>query len=438
MRSCTGTGRLVVAALLSPAVHVLLGLGLVMVPLARPEGEQSPFGQGRLLTPPLDPAPAAAAGPLVTVIETPAEREEPEPAPPPAPPPPPPPPPQPALRLGLEDSPHDVPAWLGFADPSPHAGELSSIDQPALEPNPARPAGDSQPRSDPASAERPEAVSSSAGTTEAAQARPPAVFGLAAAAARAAELRGQPTRDDDSPADAATLPEAVRRSQASTQGMDPSSPGPEEPNAGDAWPAWSHGSAATAPTESGETTPPAPHDSGPPDGQDAAGEDPSQAASEAEGSQGVPTPADPVTPDDTAPGPSAFAQEPAAAGAGTASEPVAPGEPSDKEADATSADAVLEVRPGRPAAGAGLDIQTRRPQFSRIARATASPGNPVVRISFDRSGRVVSARFVVRSGYAEVDEPVLNAVYLWTARGRALRDLRDGARLTITVRIVLR
>ncbi|MBC7835371.1 MAG: hypothetical protein H7Y88_09770 [Phycisphaerales bacterium] len=113
---------------------------------------------------------------------------------------------------------------------------------------------------------------------------------------------------------------------------------------------------------------------------------------------------------------------------------------SDRESDATSTEATIEIRPGKPAAGQGLDIRTKRPEFSKFTRLTAAPRNPELRLKFDRRGKVVSAVFLVRSGYKDVDEPVLNAVYLWTAKGEALARLPDDptAGLSIRVRIVLR
>jgi TonB family protein len=103
-----------------------------------------------------------------------------------------------------------------------------------------------------------------------------------------------------------------------------------------------------------------------------------------------------------------------------------PGIASDKQSDAVSKTDHVEVCPGRPAAAQGLDITTRRPEFTNLTRITARPRSPVVRVRFDRRGRVAEASITSSSGYADVDEPVLNAIYLWRAKGKRL-DQIDGA-----------
>lgn len=121
--------------------------------------------------------------------------------------------------------------------------------------------------------------------------------------------------------------------------------------------------------------------------------------------------------------------------------PARAAERSDKEADATSLTEAVDVRPGRPAAAQGLDITTRRPVFTTLTTLTTWPENPVVRLTFNRHGRVSRVEWVRRSGYPSVDEPVLNALYAWTARGRAIQDLPADdpeAGVSIVVRVILR
>jgi hypothetical protein len=102
----------------------------------------------------------------------------------------------------------------------------------------------------------------------------------------------------------------------------------------------------------------------------------------------------------------------------------------------------VRVRPGQPVAAKGLDIKTRRPQWGTTTLLTAFPANPVVVIEFNRSGKVVRAQFardgkrVMSTGYEDVDEPLLNAVYTWTAAGKALEKLPEDDP-DATVRIVL-
>lgn len=86
---------------------------------------------------------------------------------------------------------------------------------------------------------------------------------------------------------------------------------------------------------------------------------------------------------------------------------------------------------GRPLQAAGdLQLTTVRPIWSLQVRNAYSPRrNPFIEIRFGADGRVRLARFVpladgtVGSGYEEVDQPLLNAVYRWTARGPAISSL---------------
>jgi hypothetical protein len=58
---------------------------------------------------------------------------------------------------------------------------------------------------------------------------------------------------------------------------------------------------------------------------------------------------------------------------------------------------------------------------------TSSPKNTVVRIRFARSGKVTKAAFVDGgTGYADVDGPLLDAVYRWIAQGEVLKIIPTG------------
>ncbi len=117
-----------------------------------------------------------------------------------------------------------------------------------------------------------------------------------------------------------------------------------------------------------------------------------------------------------------------------------PGAKSDKESDAASIEQMLVIRPGMPAAAEGLEIITRRPNFTRLTRVTSLPGNPILRIVFRRDGRVRLAEVLRSSGSEDVDGPVLNAVYNWQAKGKVLDALpkTPSAEISLTVTIVLR
>lgn len=133
---------------------------------------------------------------------------------------------------------------------------------------------------------------------------------------------------------------------------------------------------------------------------------------------------------------------PAAPAAGAA-----PGEPKDaipseKEASPTSKDKPIDWHPGRPPAAEGLDITTVNPRFSITTRLAALPRNPVVRIDFRKSGTVARAEFLpgLATGYADVDGPLLDALYRWTAKGKALEALPvedANAVVSFKMRIVL-
>ncbi len=128
-----------------------------------------------------------------------------------------------------------------------------------------------------------------------------------------------------------------------------------------------------------------------------------------------------------------------------AAPPPSPGEPgqsSDRESTASSIARVeIEARKlGNPAAGAGLDIKTVRPRFTHYTRLTVQPKDPLIRVEFDRTGVVVGATVVESSGHRDVDRPILDAIYRWTATGEALDSLKPGsdpATVALEFRIVL-
>ncbi len=116
-----------------------------------------------------------------------------------------------------------------------------------------------------------------------------------------------------------------------------------------------------------------------------------------------------------------------------------PFERSDRDVDPTSVAGVGEIRFGRVLARDGLEVMPARPRFSHTVRLTALPRNPVIRVTFNRAGRVTRAEFVRgrSTGYPEVDGPLLTAMYRWTARGSKLRDIGP-AGVTMTFKVLLR
>ena len=118
-----------------------------------------------------------------------------------------------------------------------------------------------------------------------------------------------------------------------------------------------------------------------------------------------------------------------------------PGEKSPSEASATALTDPVEIRPGRVAAAQGLQITTVRPDFDMATMALSRPRSPTLVIEFGNDGRVRRARFLPgrTTGVRSIDQPLLDAVYRWTARGEALEHLADeDETVSITMRIILR
>ncbi|MFG0274223.1 MAG: hypothetical protein ACF8QF_04115 [Phycisphaerales bacterium] len=163
---------------------------------------------------------------------------------------------------------------------------------------------------------------------------------------------------------------------------------------------------------------------------------------------GAPEPK-PQTPGETSEREAAEASPQAAeqAGEGDASEDGAPivdpendGQ-NDRDSPARSLEAPVKVEPGKPVAAEGLEIQTVRAKWTHTTLLTSRPKNPVIRVFFDREGRVAKAVFERSSGAKYVDEPLLNAVYQWRAKGDALADLTpegEGSMIEVVFEIGLR
>lgn len=120
-----------------------------------------------------------------------------------------------------------------------------------------------------------------------------------------------------------------------------------------------------------------------------------------------------------------------------------PGERTDQSSDATSTMRdVIDVVPGRPAAAKGLKIKTTPPQWGVTTSLMSAARNPVVSITFGRSGKVIRAGFVKgqNAGSLEVDGPLLDAIHEWVAEGERLKSIPDrpDAGVTIRMRIILR
>lgn len=117
-----------------------------------------------------------------------------------------------------------------------------------------------------------------------------------------------------------------------------------------------------------------------------------------------------------------------------------PGPLADRDSDAASVLFRGVYQWGSVLVGEGLEVRTVRPRFTLTARYLTVPQNPVLRISFGKDGTVRRVVLLRSSGFREErDEPIINAVYKWTASGRAIRELPDtpGATVTIEMTILL-
>ena len=116
------------------------------------------------------------------------------------------------------------------------------------------------------------------------------------------------------------------------------------------------------------------------------------------------------------------------------------GDPTDREADATSTVKVPlnNIRLGKPLAAGGLQIKTRKPVFTILTLMTAAPANPVAELRFRRDGKPATVRLLEGSGDSRIDEAILNSLYRWRASGKQLQELEDGETLPVRIQIVLR
>ncbi|MFT3683654.1 MAG: hypothetical protein QM783_01805 [Phycisphaerales bacterium] len=129
----------------------------------------------------------------------------------------------------------------------------------------------------------------------------------------------------------------------------------------------------------------------------------------------------------------------AAAAPGSPGNPsAAPTVKSDRESDAANVKVSGVFRNGKVEAGEGLDIRTVRPDISLTTRALRQPRSPTLEIVFGKDGRARSVRVLKSSGLpSEIDEPVINALYNWRARGRVLDELPSNPDSSVSLEITI-
>lgn len=290
------------------------------------------------------------------------------------------------LRLGIDRSQAATINWVGFEQPTEHSAEHSTVEQAAVTPvvGRAEAASEDQPS--------PESRQSDA---QAAQPEPQP------------EQPAPPEAPAETVAQVEPIPEMPL---LPTEMLGPIQAAPEAPS-------------ALLDMEPGEILRPPP---------DMPAQEPQPAAEPSE------TPPTPETQ------PAAAAQPAPAQPAASAATPSGtPGIKDEREADASAISMTMSVRPGRPVAAEGLQINTVRPQYGVTVRAISRPRNPVVLIQFDRAGKVRRAEWVVRdgkrldTGSLQVDGPLMDAIYRWTAKGVALEPLGRDDTLGVEIRLLI-
>jgi len=467
MSHATRSWPLTLGLCVSLAVHAAGTLLLVSAPpLRAPEDDAREAGFFTTFTPrpPLDPVPPP---------ELPEEAEAPKP----------PDPVEKPVALGSPTSEAETSlAWIGGDEEMPHAGPKSEVNQPALTMDPPpgpfgppsialherSPGSESVPVPDAGSAqafERSESESALRQEPPVAAPPPPETT-----IARAAESAAQPVGVDGDvrAAPDAVAPEAAPGTLDSQPSLQPQMSGVEsERESGDRV-VPSEDVLQPAPEPAADVAPEArdgsfeaPKPKLPPDDTSApsSGQEPAALPGDTEGIvlEAPETIVAPDEPTDSQPlmevdqGEVAGPPVPDELLASDAPQPSSPqssapsgegaGQLSDQESDAAAIDSATKVDDwSKPLAAKGVKIRTVRPRFTHYTSLTARPLDPVIRLYFDRTGKVRKVEILRSSGYSDVDRPVVDAAYRWKAEGKPLSDLPEGepaATLKVDFRILL-
>ncbi len=315
---------------------------------------------------------------------------------------------KPDIRLGIDRSEAATMTWLGFETPTEHAALQATVEQSAMTlaaPGVSAPTPPNPAPAAPVAPETPEMTRPLAATPE---------VPVAAAPAEAQDPSPVP------PLDEAARQEVLKSVRQAAEAVTA---------AGERVAAFTQDLAALL-----ERVPPPP-------APRAKGQDQPDPAAP---TRRDPAMAKPLAP---APTPPATPNQAGAKPAGAAGQQGAPGNPSDKESIATAVKNSAATRlDGKVLAAQGLEIQTRRPRWEYTTMLTRQPRNPTLRITFGADGKVKRAEFVrdgskiYNTGFDDVDEPLLTAIYSWTAKGKVLSEATKGdpdAGVTIMLTIIL-
>jgi hypothetical protein len=357
-------GILLVGTAVSLAVHAGLGAGFVRLGTIPAETSQ---GRGEDLS----------RVEILLIPEIPPEPEAAEP-----------------LRLGVERGSPDSAAWLGFEDATEHLARQGSVDQSAmtLMESPgdgAAMAEAAPPGARPESESPPLAAVAEAAATEEVPADP-----QTPAAETLAEAEPSPSAEPEQELEQELAAELLDAAQRVTDAVRQAVMLATE--------------AAAELARMAELSQPA----------EAPARTPAQPQHRAElQTDAAEPPAAPAAPPSSTPG--------AAGEDGASSQGIS----TDREAIATAVRGAPTIRPGRVLATQGLEIQTRTPRWTYTTLMTRRPRNPTVEIFFGPDGRVLRADFVrdgatiYNTGFEDVDQPLLSAIYTWTARGKPIDEL---------------
>jgi hypothetical protein len=393
-------GILLVGTAVSLAVHAGLGAGFVRLGTAAAgdgAGTEPELTRVEIFLPPADPPEPAPPPEAVAAAPQPEPQPQPEPEP---------------IRLGLERGSPEGEAWLGFEDQTDHAAPLGAVDQSAMTleqspgdgplaaadapPGPPQPPAEATPEEMPAQSEAQPLAQPPAPETEAVPATEAAPEPAAASEPETVQLEHAPEELPASASEDGTA-ETPAEGPAPVQILDLASDVLEAAERAGAAVRTALALAADAAAELAKR---APHAEQPP----------------------PPEPALEVRP--------APVQQPEPVPSGGGGGGLGAGITSDRESIATAVRQAPAVRPGRVLATQGLEIQTRAPRWSYSTMMTRRPRNATVEIYFGPDGRVRRADFVrdgttiYNSGSPDVDEPLLSAIYTWTARGKPIDELR--------------
>jgi hypothetical protein len=383
--------------------------------------------------------------PIQTPHPKPARREQPKP-------PPDQPQPEPEIRPGIENSDSNSVTWIGFAEATENAAPLSTLDQSGMTTGstgtPVAPVPPGAASEEP----MPEATEAAAKPAEEdpAQSMPKTEAGPSPEVVTSdGKAVPAPVNDGDTkeqtnppPSPPDDLPKETRAPEvvvpSPTKPADtPEKPAPETPT-----PQPNETDTKPAPAPAVEHPDAKPERTGEPDREPVkeAGLPGPLPPQEDKGDQPEQQPVPPRPEADTPPAKPAPTAKPAHPRGATPRKSGKPAQEADKDADAMSVRKAVDYINGKVKAGQGLDIKTVSPDFSTFVRVTAAPRNPVVELAFDRSGEVVSVRFLITSGYVDVDEPIRDALWAWTAKGKEITELANkpaGAVVKMSFKILL-